>query len=446
MAHRVPAHLKVEMVPLGDVRPLERNPRRGDVDFVRGSLRRFGQYVPIIVRTETGEILKGNHTYYALKEEGAELVAIVRRSVPDDDEAQRLALTDNRASDLGDWDVPELASVLAGLPDLEGSGFDDAELVSFIAQASRLSAPETVEDPPAPDPPKRPTTRPGDLIQLGGHRLLCGDALDPADVGRLLDGLEPLVVNTDPPYGVEFDPAWRDRAGYNGKREIDARTRKRKPVAGSKPTAAAEPSYTERDGVNAATKGDTIVDYSPAVGLCPTALVAYVWHADRWTDAVLAGLEREGFERVQMLIWDKEQFVLSRTMYHWQHEPCWVARRAGARVPWHGTFDQPTIIRAPSPKRMANASDEGKWDHPTQKPLATAMPPIANHLLPGQVVYDPFAGSGTSLIAAEHLERRAAVMEIDPGYCDVIVARYEELTGEKASRPARRKRPAKPKK
>lgn len=447
MSSRVPAELRVEMVAIDDVRPLEVNPRRGDVERIAASIERFGQYVPLVVRSETGEILKGNHTWHGLKLVGAERIAIVRRSVADDDEAQRLALTDNTASDAADWDIPQLVDVLGELAKtdigLEGTGFEDAHLVSFIAQASALSAPDPndVEDP-APEPPKNPKTKPGDLILLGRHRLLCGSAIDAKAVEKLLGETAPLLIHTDPPYGVELDGSWRDDAGYNSQRFKGAKDHRARAVAGAKPTHAAEPSYTERDATNESTKGDTVVDWSPAFALCPSALVAYVWHADRWTDVVLAGLESIGFERVQMLIWDKEVFVLSRSMYHWQHEPAWIARRKGARVPWHGPKDQATIIRAPSPKRIGanhTAAAEGKWEHPTQKPLATAMPSIANHLLPGEFVYDPFCGSGTTLIAAEHLDRGCCAMEVDPGYCDVIVERWESLTGEKAKRPARRR-------
>lgn len=448
---RVPAELRVEMVAIDDVRPLERNPRRGDVDRIRASVQKFGQYAPLLIRAETGEILKGNHTWHALKEEGVARIAVTRRSVPDDDEAQRLALTDNTTSDAADWDIPELVDVLGELSKtdlgLEGTGFEDAHLVSFIAQAAALQAPDPNDvDDPAPERPKRPKTKPGDLIQLGRHRLLCGSSLDPKAVAKLLGDTAPLLIHTDPPYGVEFDGSWRDDAGYNSQRFLGAKDHKAKAVAGAKPTHAAEESYTKREATAAATKGDTIVDYSPALALCPSAVVAYVWHADRWTDLVLAGLEEIGFERVQMLIWDKEVFVLSRSLYHWQHEPCWIARKKGARVPWHGPKDQATIIRAPSPKRIGanhTAAAEGKWEHPTQKPLATAMPSIANHLLPGEFVYEPFGGSGTTLIAAEHLDRGCCAMEIDPGYCDVIVERWESLTGEKAKRPQRRRPAAK---
>lgn len=448
---RVPPELRVEMVPIDDVRPLEVNPRRGDVERIRASVQRFGQYQPLIVRAETGEILKGNHTWHALREEGVVRIAITRRSVPDDAEAQRLALTDNTTSDAADWDIPELVDVLQTLNatdiGLEGTGFEDAHLVSFIAQASALSAPNALDvDEPAPERPKRPKTKRGDLIQLGRHRLMCGSAVDAKAVAKLLGDTEPLLIHTDPPYGVELDGSWRDDAGYNSQRFKGAKDHKAKAVAGAKPTHAAEPSYTEREATAEATKGDSVVDWSPAFALCPSAVVAYVWHADRWTDVVLHGLESIGFERVQMLIWDKEVFVLSRSMYHWQHEPAWIARRKGARVPWHGPKDQATIIRAPSPKRIGQnhvAAAEGKWEHPTQKPLATAMPSIANHLLPGEYVYEPFAGSGTTLIAAEHLDRGCVAMEVDPGYCDVIVERWEQLTGEKAKRPARRRASAK---
>lgn len=445
---RTPAELKTEMVRLDEIKPLKKNPRRGDVDFVRESLRRFGQYIPIVVRTETKEILKGNHTYFAAKEEDYERIAVVWRAGMSDEEAAKLSLTDNVASDRAEWDFPELAELLQSFDDVDGSGFTQQDFDAVLVQASAQTSPSPrdVDDPPAPKKPKRPKTKRGDLIQLGDHRLLCGSALSTQDTEKLLADHAPLLISTDPPYGVEFDPSWRDGAGLNSKRVQDLKGN-RKAVPGLPPGrfSSAEPGYLDSDEARESTDGDRLADWSAAYELCPSAVVAYVWHADRFTDAVIAGLEAIGFERRQMLMWDKQQFAMGRSFYHWQHEPCWIAVRKGSKVAFHGKRDQSTVISAPSPKRTHGGSDEEKWDHANQKALATAMPGIANHLLPGEFVYDPFAGSGTTLIAAELLGRRCVAMEIDPGYCDVIVDRWEETTGRKARRPARPAAKKKPK-
>ena len=147
-----------------------------------------------------------------------------------------------------------------------------------------------------------------------------------------------------------------------------------------------------------------------------------------------AGLERIGFEIVSQVIWDKGLFAMGRSWYHWGHEPCWVVRRHGARDPFLGERDQSTVWRAPSPKMIMGGSDEEKLDHPAQKPVVLFEIPIRNHTRPGEIVYDPFIGSGTTLVAAEALGRRARAMEIDPRYCQVAIERWERFTGRTAER------------
>ena len=168
--------------------------------------------------------------------------------------------------------------------------------------------------------------------------------------------------------------------------------------------------------------------------------VGYVWHAGVHAAAVAEGLVRIGFEIVSQVIWDKGLFAIGRGWLHWAHEPCWVVRKTGAKVPFLGSRDQSTVWRAPSPKMIMAGSDEAKQDHPTQKPVALFEAPIANHLGVGETVYEPFAGSGTCLIAAETLGRRCLALEIEPRYCDVIVARWEAFSGRRAVRDRARRR------
>jgi DNA modification methylase len=151
-----------------------------------------------------------------------------------------------------------------------------------------------------------------------------------------------------------------------------------------------------------------------------------VWHASRFTVEVAQGLARIGFGLSQMIVWDKELFALSRQHYHWQHEPCWYARKPGAPR-WIGSKDQSTVWRARSPKMIMAGSSEAKVDHPTQKPVVLYRRPIENHLRRGGCFYEPFAGSGSALIAAEQTGRRCLAMELDPGFCDVIRDRYERF-------------------
>jgi len=242
---------------------------------------------------------------------------------------------------------------------------------------------------------------------------MCGDATNPEHVRTLLAGAEPFLLLTDPPYGVELDMEWRDRAGRNGR-------------------GPAESSYLRSKGhTNTSISGDTKADWSDAFELVPSLKIAYVWHATSFTHLVAAGLERIGFRLSQMIVWDKERFVLSRSHYHWQHEPCWYARKPGSPR-WLGSNDQSTIWKHPSPKMLATAKDsagDDRVDHPTQKPVAVYTRPIENHLHRGECFYEPFGGSGTAVVAAELTGRVCFAMELDPRYCDVIRDRYEAFAG-----------------
>ena len=166
----------------------------------------------------------------------------------------------------------------------------------------------------------------------------------------------------------------------------------------------------------------------------PSLDIGYVWHAGVHAGEVASGLARIGFVIVAQVIWDKGLFALSRSWYHWAHEPCFVVRRAGAAVPFYGGRNQATIWRAPSPKRVSGAGSEESFDHPAQKPVLLYETPVANHLRPGEALYDPFAGSGTSLIAAERLNRCCYAMEIDPRYVQVSLERWAAFTGREAVR------------
>jgi DNA modification methylase len=220
---------------------------------------------------------------------------------------------------------------------------------------------------------------------------------------------------TDPPYGIQLDSEWRDRAGLNGH-------------------GPAQPSYMKRrtEGhKNTTISEDTRADWSEAFELVPSVQAAYVWHASKFTREVLDGLLRIGFVHHQQIIWDKGRTVLTRTHYWFQHEPCWYVRKKNA--PWFGKAgENSTIWFSPSPKFIMGGSDEEKYDHPTQKPVALMRRPILNHTKPGECVYEPFSGSGTTLVAAESTGRACLAIELDPRYVDVAVLRWQKLTGKSA--------------
>jgi len=227
--------------------------------------------------------------------------------------------------------------------DLDLTGFNPGEIDGLLAIPDEERANAT---PPVPEVP---VSRAGDLWLCGKHRVLCGDATRPDDVARLLGDRKPLLMVTDPPYGIELASEWRDRAGLNG-------------------CGPAEPSYMKkRTTGHTETKisGDTRADWSEAFELVPSLQVAYCWHASKYTREVLDGLLRIGFEHHQQTIWDKRRTVLIRTLYWFQHEPGWFVRKP--KAPWYGKAgENSTVWASPSPKFIMGGSDEEKYDHPTQ--------------------------------------------------------------------------------
>ena len=401
--------------PIASLREDPKNARKHDkknLDAIAKSLTEFGQRKPIVALAD-GTVIAGNGTLAAAKALGWSEIAVA--TFEDEAKAKAYAIADNRAGELASWDDELLAESLAGLDDdlRAACGFSTAELEQLLHVEGDAAAADEV-----PEPPGEPTAKRGDLFILGRHRLLCGDSTNAVDVRRVLDGAQPRLLLTDPPYGVSLDMEWRDRAGLNG-------------------LGPAEASYLQRgEGhKNTAISGDTKADWSDAFELVPSLDTAYVWHASAYSVEVGLGLRRIGFEIKQQIIWRKPHFVLSRQHYHWQHEPCWYARKDGA-AKFRGSRDQSTIWDAASPKMLMNPAGEReeKVDHPTQKPVALYTRPIENHLEPGEAFYEPFGGSGSAIAAAETTGRRCFAIELDPKYVDVIVARWERLSGQKAER------------
>ena len=320
----------------------------------------------------------------------------------------------NRSATWAEWDDELLARELQELNeaeyDLSLTGFDPKEIDDLLLAPDDDDLANAV--PPAPE---NPVSRPGDLWLCGKHRVLCANSTHPESVASLLGGRQPLLMCTDPPYGIQLDSEWRDRAGLNG-------------------CGTAEASYMKRrtEGHTETTiSGDTRADWSEAFELAPSLQIAYVWHASTFTREVLNGLLRIGFLYPQQIIWNKGRAVLTRTHYWYQHEPCWYVRKKNA--PWFGKAgDNSTIWDSPSPKFIMGGSGEEKFDHPTQKPVDLTRHPILNHTRIGELVYDPFLGSGTTLAAAELSQRVCFGIEVDPKYVDVVVQRWQTLSGKKA--------------
>jgi hypothetical protein len=208
----IPDTLAELRVPIGSVKPYRRNPRRGNLGVIRESLRANGQYRPLVVNRRTSEVLAGNHTLAGALAEGWTEIAVTYVDV-DDEQAARIVLVDNRSSDLAVYDDQALVDLLDSLPSLEATGFTGRTLDSLIAELEAGGGGEDRDTEPM-EPPAKARSKVGEVYQLGEHRIACGDAVDPGLVRRLLDGAEPSLLVTDPPYGVLLDLAWRERAGY----------------------------------------------------------------------------------------------------------------------------------------------------------------------------------------------------------------------------------------
>ena len=388
---------KVVMVAVGDLSCHPDNPRRGNLDEIRSSIRVNGFYGALVVQRSTGHILAGNHRYMAAQAEGLDKVPVIFVDASDDD-AKAILVGDNRLSDLAENDPELLAALLQAIQTREhgltGTGYSDDDLAALLAAGMDNGEALEGEDD-VPDIPEDPVSRPGDLWVLGNHRLICGDATVATDVERLLGTVQPLLMVTDPPYGVEYDPSWRNQAG-----------------------AAA----TKRVGK---VLNDDRADWREAWALFPGD-VAYVWHGALHAATVAESLEMSGFNVRSQIIWAKERLVLSRGDYHWQHEPCWYAVKKTGKGHWAGDRKQTTLWQIPS------RDQDSVTIHGTQKPVECMRRPILNNSSPGQAVYEPFMGSGTTLIAAESTGRVCYGSELSPSYVDVAVMRWQKITGKEA--------------
>jgi hypothetical protein len=409
-------------------------------DALAGALDQVGWVQQVLVNRRTGFVVDGHARVALALRRGEPTVPVLYVDLELAEEALVLATLDPIGAMAG-RDEEKLRALLADVT------VDDAGLLALLGDLKGNDPKAGLTDPDdVPEPPEESYVKPGELYVLGDHRILCGDATSPADVTRLLAGAEPTLLATDPPYGVQLDQTWRDGV-YNGPR---------KRVKGWGVVAGAEKPYMMRDAADGRPEGedaprairghhtaghrntsismDTRADWSEAFALVPSLRVGYVWYASVHTLEVLQGLLDIGFEVASQIIWDKGLFSVGRSWYHWAHEPCVVVRRPGVPNLFIGERDQATIWRAPSPKRIGGGSKEHKEDHPTQKPVLLSEIPIRNHLRPGEAVYEPFSGSGTTLMAAETLGRRCYAMEIDPKYVQVAIERWQNFTGRTAER------------
>lgn len=396
---------EIEVLDAASLKPIPTNPRRhsrANIAKIAASIRTYGWTTPVLV-TDGLEVIAGHGRLLAAAQLGQTEIPCIRLShlTPELVEAYRIA--DNRLALDSEWDdqlLTEAIRRLAAEPsfDLTVTGFDKAEIEDFLfIQGSGLTGDDDV--PPAE---AEVVSSGGDIWQLGGHRLMCGDCTSPVAVSRLLEGAAPVIMVTDPPYGVQYDATWRSESRLNR-------------------------SVSKRE--NAAVLNDDRADWREAWSLFHGA-IAYVWHSGIHGPRVAESLLVTGLELRSQICWVKDRITIGRGHYHWQHEGCWYAVRRGSTAHWEGGRDQSTVWEFRNLNFEANNTAEDTTEgHSTQKPTECMRRPLANHTRKGELAYDPFMGSGTTLIAAESLGRRAYGLEINPAYVDIAIRRWQAYTG-----------------
>jgi len=395
--------MKIERIKLAELRHDDQNARTHDqtnLKAIAGSLEQFGQRKPIVI-TQDNKVVAGNGTLTAAKLIGWTEIDCVR--VPADwtaDQIKAYALADNRTAELAEWDRQILNAQLLEIEeagfDIELLGFEQPQVLELETLSESDDLPETVET----------KTKSGDLWILGNHRLLCGDATLIDDYQKLLEEEKADLVWTDPPYGVAIAQSTSEQ---------DRKVRK-----------------LRTDGLKIANdnlEGEQLTGF---LRDCFTNIVSFTKPGAVWYVAAPSGnpffsfavplMELEVWKHT--IAWVKDVFVLGRADYHYRHESIFYGWTPGAAHRTPADRKQDSVWEIPRPK----ASKE----HPTMKPIELITRAIQNSSLVGEIVLDPFGGSGSTLIAAEQTKRKARLMELDPKYCDVIIQRWENLTGKKA--------------
>jgi DNA modification methylase len=396
--------LAVAYLPVASLVGAARNPRThspAQVEQIARSIAAFGWTNPVLV-DEAGGVIAGHGRLEAARKLGMADVPTITLAGLSPDQKRALVIADNALALNAGWNDELLALELAELGansfDLSLIGFSDDELAAILVDRTEgLTDPDDV-----PEAPAEPITRPGDVWLLGRHRLVCGDATSEVDVSLALGAVRPHLMVTDPPYGVDYDPDWR--SGLHVAESI---------------------RHPKRGAV-----GKVINDHQAAWDDAWTLFrgdVAYVWSAPGPLHCVAHdSLVAAHLIPRAMIVWAKHHFAIGRGHYHCQHEICWYAVRDGGTGHWSGDRSQTTVWQIDKPQK----SETG---HSTQKPVECMKRPIENNSSPGQAVYDPFVGSGTTIIAAEMTGRAAHCIEISPAYVDVTVLRWQAFTGQTAT-------------
>lgn len=383
-------------VKISDLKEYEHNARKISdklLEKLANHIKEDGYHQRIIVNSDY-TIIGGHQRKKALYMAGYKDDSDIEILIPNKklslEEVDRLNIRDNLS--FGEYDFDILTERFA-LDDLLSFGMDDNVLMPLFDKLEGIKQKEEEIEVP-----KEATAKLGDIYMLGSHRLMCGDSTNPQHVEKLMDGTNPILMVTDPPYGISYTPEWRERDGK--------RTRAKGKVL-----------------------NDDRYDWSDAY-LLFTGDVAYIWHSASYTHKVAEHIENCDFKLISLIIWSKQHFALSRGDYHGQHEPLWYAVKRGRQHNWQGKRDQSTIWEINN--NVFGGGSEEQTGHGTQKPLECMLRPIMNNSKVGEGVYDPFGGSGTTLIACERSKRNCYMMELSPIYVDIIISRWEKETKLKA--------------
>jgi DNA modification methylase len=388
--------LRLEFWPVERLLPSPRNARThsdAQVAEIAGSIRTFGFTNPILAG-EDGDVIAGHGRLAAARLLGLREVPVIPLLGLSEIQRRQLMLADNRIALNAGWDAELLQIELKDLSelgaDLSGLGFTQKELAAALSGGRSTGLTDEDEIPAIAEVA---ISRPGEIWCLGPHRIACGDCTKPEVVSALLHSEKPLLMVTDPPYGVNYDPTWRHRSGVNKSSRIGK------------------------------VQNDERADWTPAWKLFPGS-IAYVWHGALHATTVERSLIAADFSIRAQIIWAKERLVIGRGDYHWQHEPCWYAVRSKGN--WTGDRKQTTLWT------ISSGGQDTETVHGTQKPVECMRRPMLNNTEHGQTIFDPFLGSGTTLIAAETCGRLCRAIEIDPLYVDVAVRRWQAFTGQSA--------------
>ena len=415
------SNFTVQIKDITTIKPYDNNPRINDdaVDAVAASLKEFGFRQPIVV-DGNGIIVCGHTRYKAALQLGLTKVPVHVATDLNPEQIRAYRIADNKTADLAEWDYDILPIELSELADagfdMDLLGFDEKELNKLLDTEIQqgLTDPDDV-----PEVPDEPMSQSGDLWLLGEHRLLCGDSTSADDVKQMMDGQKAQMVFTDPPYNVNYGQTMKDtlrgKDGYKNR-------------AGSKPgRKILNDNLGDNFGAFLKDACQQIVDH------CTGAI--YICMSSSELDTLQEAFRSVGGHWSTFIIWAKNTFTMGRADYQRQYEPILYGWPEGAKRYWCGDRNQADVWEVNKPRKNDL--------HPTMKPVELILRAVTNSSRPGAVVLDPFMGSGSTLIACEQSGRTCYGMELDPGYCDVVVQRWEEFTGQKAERiEATKKTPA----